>query len=577
MMYKTNIILTTLLLLASCVKHPSNNTIEKQLDSAESIMLSTPDSALSIIESIDIDSIQSIELRARHALLHSQALDKNYIDLTTDSIINPAVEFYSQHGNDRERGMTYYYLSRIYDNNNEIEKAIETAVKAKYALEKTDDDNMKGLLYAHLGDLYIDQYNFTTCLKMYQQAIRHYQKANNQKNIAYTLLSKSNIYDYLKDADSALNEIKKADSIATIINDTAALYEVKFYLATLYANSYSKCNEAKDIIFNGLSSYNQTPDKHDFFLLSNIYNQLGQYDSALYYLNLCPETADLNIHDKEKYYAQKSLIYNNSGDYKTAYNNFCLYTEIALDSKVLQQNKSIKELEQKYHTQLIEQSYRQLHTQHVALCIISILLLALIILLVLIFRKQKRERINRFYTFHETAKANYKSLQEQCETLKQELKTKEEQSILYTKAIDKRMEDLQKLLEMTDIYENQADMFYLKCREYMKLCNEGTQSILNDLQSITTIYFGDFIGYLHEHYPTLNSDEINLCCMISLNFTTQHIRILFNHTNGKSIYTKRSKLRSKLHIPDTEDLDLFIKNIAESTRRSESQTFTNQE
>lgn len=573
-MYKTYILLTTLLLLASCGKHSSNDTVEKQLDYAESIMLSKPDSALCIIGSIDFDSIPSEELRARHALLHSQALDKNYIDLTTDSIISPAVEFYSRHGNDRDKGMTFYYLSRIYSNNNETEKAIETAVKAKYALDKTDDDNMKGLLYAHLGDLYIDQYNFATCLKMYQNAIHHYQKANNRKNAAYTLLSKSNIYDYLSKPDSALNAIKKADSIATLINDTATLYDVKFFLASLYANSFSKCNEAKNIIFNSLSSYNKTPDKQEFFLLSNIYNQLGQYDSALYYLNLCPDTA--SIYDKEKYYAQKCLIHENSGDYKTAYKDFRLYTEIALDSKVLQQNKSIKELEQKYHTRLIEQSYRQLHTRHVALCIISVLLSALIILLVLIFRKQKRERINRFYSFHETAKANYKSLQEQCETLKQELKAKEEQSILYTKAIDKRMENLQKLLEMTDIYENQADTFYLKCREYMKLCNEGTKSILNDLQSITTIYFGDFIGYLHEHYPTLNSDEINLCCMISLNFSTQHIRILFNHTNGKSIYTKRSKLRSKLHIPDTEDLDLFIKNIANSTRFTENQSISKQ-
>lgn len=574
-MYKTTILLTTILLLTSCGNNPQQDTIEKQLDSADSIMLIHPDSALHIIENIDISTIKSKRLYARHALLHSQALDKNHIDLKTDSIIRPAIEYYRKKGTDKELGTTYYYLSRIYENNSETEKAIETAIKAKYTLENTDDDNMEGLLYAHLGDLYSYQFNLKEALNMYKTAARHYHSANNPKNELYTHLSQSNVFDFLKQPDSAFHEIKQAESIAIETNDTTILYDVNFYLTSYYTNSKADYNKAKETILYGLDRYKKTPDKNDIFLLSKIYFQLGQNDSALYYLNLYPQTENLNIEEKEKYYALKNYIYKNLDDYVNAYKNLSLYTEATITNKLLQQDKSIKELEQKYQTQLIKQSYQQLHTRHITLCIIATLLLALIILLILIFQKQKRERLNQFYNFHETAKANYASLQERYEELKQELKDKREKSILYTKALDKRMENLQKLLEMTDIYENQTDTFYRKCREYMRLCNGGTQSILNDLQSITTIYYEGFISYLKEHYPALNSDEINLCCMISLNLTTQHIRILFNHTNSKSIYTKRTKLRTKLGIETDRKLDIFLKNLAESTKNTNNQPLEN--
>jgi len=42
-------------------------------------------------------------IEAKYALLLSQALDKNYIDLQSDSIIAPAVRYYENHGTPDER------------------------------------------------------------------------------------------------------------------------------------------------------------------------------------------------------------------------------------------------------------------------------------------------------------------------------------------------------------------------------------------------------------------------------------------------------------------------------------------
>ena len=87
----TNRILTIIILIIGISTGCSGNkTVESQLSRAEQVMQSLPDSALRIIENIDTDDISRRSTRARYALLYSQALDKNYIDQTNDSLIRIA-------------------------------------------------------------------------------------------------------------------------------------------------------------------------------------------------------------------------------------------------------------------------------------------------------------------------------------------------------------------------------------------------------------------------------------------------------------------------------------------------------
>ena len=66
--------------------------VEEKLLQAETVMNEYPDSALNLLKGIAQTELQTREHHARYALLYSQALDKNYIDLTNDSLINIAVD-----------------------------------------------------------------------------------------------------------------------------------------------------------------------------------------------------------------------------------------------------------------------------------------------------------------------------------------------------------------------------------------------------------------------------------------------------------------------------------------------------
>lgn len=72
-----------------------------------------PDSALTILEGIGKQKLGSKEEKARHALLMSMALDKNYIDTTSFDVLQPAIDYYLKKGDANEKLRTYYYHYRI--------------------------------------------------------------------------------------------------------------------------------------------------------------------------------------------------------------------------------------------------------------------------------------------------------------------------------------------------------------------------------------------------------------------------------------------------------------------------------
>ena len=95
MLFRITAAVLTCCAVLSCA---DDSAVMEELDRAEAVMEEHPDSALALLDTLDRSRLTTREARARHALLYSQALDKNYIELTTDSIIRPAAQYYARHG-----------------------------------------------------------------------------------------------------------------------------------------------------------------------------------------------------------------------------------------------------------------------------------------------------------------------------------------------------------------------------------------------------------------------------------------------------------------------------------------------
>ena len=146
------------LLIISCTGRPH---IKSVLDKAEEVM-ETEDPAVvyAMLDSIDTGELRSRRLKARYALLYSQALDKNYIDLTTDSIIRPAVKYYRRHGSAEDRLKTLYYLGTIKKNAGDNEGAMRCYIEAERFVPKNENLLMSGRLYSAKKAIYYQLYQF---------------------------------------------------------------------------------------------------------------------------------------------------------------------------------------------------------------------------------------------------------------------------------------------------------------------------------------------------------------------------------------------------------------------------------
>lgn len=112
-------ILILSLCLGSCM-HDSDAA--KLLDEAETHLEMHPDSAFVALDSLDRRQLNTPELRARHALLYSIALEKCGICMINDSIINIAVDYYSNKGDKETADQAIQWRDKILEHAVKIEE-----------------------------------------------------------------------------------------------------------------------------------------------------------------------------------------------------------------------------------------------------------------------------------------------------------------------------------------------------------------------------------------------------------------------------------------------------------------------
>ena len=554
MRHALHIILALTLLLVGCYSDPRQVEL---VDRAEALIDSLPEASLALLDSVNSRRLVGAD-KARYALLHTQAQDKNYIDVTNDSLISIAVDYYDDADNLRYRGMAHYYKARVLYNNGDYEQATEHLIMAEEALLNTTEYNTTALTYMLLSEIYIEQYRLDDAIALRNKSRDYYKRCGNWKNIVYNHLRLSNVLMIEHPADSVLCHLDSAHAIANRLNDEELLYTVENYRVSFYDHN-KEYDLAKATLYNALEQYPaHTPNANDYFLMSRIYYNTGQLDSALYILDHYYAPLCQTHSDRETLSLFRSKIYKSMQNYTKAYEYLFEYTRSLAKSGLMEQNKSIKELETKYRAQLLKQETHSLKSRSKFLTIISTLAILLLLLLIALQRRQQQMRQLQYEQLHESAQQNIARIQQQYELVKSKLDTESAQKALYNNALKVRIEMLSTLLDLSDIYESRQNDFYKKCRSYCDVCSKSEKSFVKDIRDIATLYSNNFVEKLQSRFTTLSDEEINLCCLLLMGFDINHIRILFNHTQIQSTYSKKTRLRKKLGLNGNEDIKEFL-------------------
>lgn len=147
----------TILFFTSCVF----TGFSPELLDVESYIQERPDSALSVLEAMDLQSLKSQKDKALHALLHAMALDKNFIDVDNDSLANVALQYFEHRGPTRYKARSLYYRGLSYYYSEQIDNAIIDFSCAEQACEDSGDMLYLAMTYVCMADTYSLVYNDT--------------------------------------------------------------------------------------------------------------------------------------------------------------------------------------------------------------------------------------------------------------------------------------------------------------------------------------------------------------------------------------------------------------------------------
>ena len=119
-------------------------------------MYEYPDSALHILQEMQMPASSDKLQNATWALLLTQAKYKNYIEEVTDStLINIAYDYFMKKGNAQRKAMTLYYKGVLYGKADKTQEAQESYLKAIEEVEKTKDYQLAHLIYSSIGNIYL--------------------------------------------------------------------------------------------------------------------------------------------------------------------------------------------------------------------------------------------------------------------------------------------------------------------------------------------------------------------------------------------------------------------------------------
>ena len=305
-------------------------------------------------------------------------------------------------------------------------------------------------------------------------------------------------------------------------------------------------------------------DIESFRLLGHIWRLENKLDSAIYYYNKYIVNLPYMNHRTSRSLLLLAELNRQNGKHDKAILYMNKYIDVAESINRAEREVLIQNLEIKYKTQQIKESYVALRKQHTLFVIIGILLVILLIIGVVHLFNRYKSKIVKIRQESEASIVQYTTLQKQYDTLLRNMGayTKEngEQGFKLVEVLQNRLNSLREVSEFAYYYgdTDSSKKFYNKFKEHIIISKNKNAILADDIIDMANMLNNGVITYLKEHYPTITTYELSYCGLISLGFTPESIRILFNHSNNHSLYIVRTRISKKIGLNRALHIEEFI-------------------
>lgn len=513
----------------------------------ESYIMERPDSALSVLDTMNRALLVTDRLKAHHALLHAMALDKNYIDVTDDSIANVAVNYYSRKGPEKYKARSLYYLGLSYYYAKDYDNAIIEFSKAGKVAEKCDSLYW-GFVNVLQAKTYAKTYNSIEELRCLEKACMIYASINEEYyvKVAKLYLSQS-LSNNGRNAEALdiLNKLLSDNNLDRRVRKSA-LITFAFIKATIENPDFDIVNKIySELLSEGETSSMEYKDYWAYaYALSNcgreresqgIVSQLLQVDTSTtaYYWQYLIEKY------KKNYSSALSLL-----EKSVTSNNI----EV---NEVLKQSLAISQRDY-YESQLQIAEYKA-HNRKMTILfgvISSFFVLGLIYWVVSAYARRLREEKEYYLNYAD-------EISRQLEASKHEdypeLKRK------YIELYKSKFEIIGSLYEKYTLFDGKNNSEHAIYEKVSAMVEDFRNDYSNkeQFESILNENMDNIVSRFRTEVPKLKEIDYSIFCFMLIGFDPTTISHLLN-TTMNVIYIRKSRMKKRIETLNPEHKVQFL-------------------
>ena len=520
-----SIILFLALVMSTCSRQPAD------LVKAEQLMETAPDSALHILQNIPPDVLQNPSDKALHGLLMFQALDKNYMTLQPDTLINFSIHYFEQHADKRLLGSAYFLKARMNKYAARFEAAIPLYMQAKDKLDSEKDALILAKINNDLGEISMKQLEYLLARSYFQQAIINYYKAGHPTNAFYATLDVGRTYYRTKEYKTAGFYYRKALPLATDSMRKGAVFlemGLNYYAARQFDSALNYLRKSIPYPYQGNNLAIRLTTLGDVFL------KLNRNDSACYYAQKGLGNTD-DIYVQRDSYRILVDAEDAKGDIPKEKLFLPKYLYCADSIHKIKTQTKISVLELLHQTVRETENEKEKHRYFLwigfaVLCVATGLIFRL---LVQIFSERKSSDKK---TEQQKIIIHKDLLHKQNKQLLAKIAdAKSEQSALRKKASYLEQNKMDREIYSNLLHINDTDLFYREMN----------------------VTFNNLVTKLMERYKVKSSKEIMWCCLYLLDIPSHDILLLLDY-KVQSFTKMKQRLAKKLLLNNATELNGFL-------------------
>lgn len=544
------------LLLVVAVSLLSSCRAKREVSQVWNYIQERPDSALAVLNGMDASAFHGRTL-AEYRLLKAMALDKNYVNIASDSLAKPAYQFFQKHGPKDKEMMSLYYLALSHYYSHDDAEAVLILESVTDLAEELENNYYLGLGHIVKSYAFSRTYCISEAVKSAELGVAAFEAIPNPFQVQRAKLQLADSYLSVKEFKKAFDVFEELFS--TCVTDTFTMRRSLLHGAySMYLAHPERADSAMSLYARALKEYSAQMDIVEAAHYGEVACMAGDTKQAnliLKELKKSPKYPEQRTYLEYQLYKKENKPWEALLSAEEFHNQLDSIWVSALEQSLVKSQRTYQEQQRRASEQALYL------TKWIGAVSVFCFILALLVVWLYFTRKQRiisLERDHLIGSVGETARLLLESEQKNSD-LEESLQVAQKR---YVAAYKKQFSKISSIIEnyyKTSGMRNGRDIVYKQVMEIAGTIGND-QTRMSVLERDVNAALDNAMKWYRLEFPDKGADHYRAVCLFMAGFTTPMIEVLTSIPKN-TLYSRKSRLLGEIRNSDVEHKELFLMSI----------------